>query len=868
MKPLRTTLSCVIVLFGLGSSLAAQTPASSTQGQESATPGSAGAPDSNFVDLAKRGKGKLKAAIQDYLDETNLTVGENPNGLWVETGTASVTGQPGSPTWGESRRFAFMQARLDAEARLVKSLSLQAQVATLLRVVRDDSVMPPSFAQPEGFEDRMKGKIEQLTEAQLDKALADLGEQAPPSAKLVEKRELYNRSLTKQSLQRACEKVSGFYILTTMEATDESSGRVSVGVIIGRRANTMGWISEVARGGGASGVPLQAPGRPMAERIAKDAAGLYDKFGVRVVADERGVVHLISYGQSAPDIRKGMDEEEIDQKIEGAESFAENDAINGMVEFLNSTLAWQRNVEEGQSVRQLETISQQQGADLTQKETVTDLIKKLRETTARFSTADLKGLKTYRQWQGNHPNFGNSLVGCVVIWSPESAASAQNYNRTAPAGTGPGFKPTGPKPGVRRSGNEDPPKEEKPLVEGGPNKAVPAAPVAVAPVDECDGTVAVGTGLSRETAVIEALEAAVRQKCGVSVASTTEISERVASTVADRRVNEACEEMRTSFASASLLSKDISVRTRGLINEYRVISEEPVGNGGRVRVSICAKVATFDPRNPRPGAKPTVIIATPTARVDAFEVNGSRVPASEVTRYIESGVSRELLRTKAFSLLERENLAALLGEQAFILTGVADIKEQVKLGKMLAADYLLFTEIEDLHAGEDEKVIKLTGNRIVKRYGAIKVAWKLVSVATREQIDSDVVSIAADEDGFKELGRRYPGSPIASALVSSALDRMVPDLSLRAAPVRIAQVVGKEVFINRGSSVVKAGTEYDIYRTSSELRDPASGRSLGNAETKVGRIRVERCETEFCVAQILSGEVGSEDAGSFCRTTR
>ena len=54
-------------------------------------------------------------------------------------------------------------------------------------------------------------------------------------------------------------------------------------------------------------------------------------------------------------------------------------------------------------------------------------------------------------------------------------------------------------------------------------------------------------------------------------------------------------------------------------------------------------------------------------------------------------------------------------------------------------------------------------------------------VEVRRQIE-EVFSIAVDEEGFKELGRRYPGSPIASALVSSALDRMVPDLSLRAAP--------------------------------------------------------------------------------------
>ena len=753
-----------------------------------------------------------------------------------------------------------MEARLAAEASLVKSISLKARVVTHQSVTSDDSVVAPAFSEPEGFEDRMRGKVEQLTEAVVDKALVDLGEEVPPTAKLVEKRELYNNSITKKSIQSACEKVTGFYILTTMEATEEASGRVAVGVIIGRRNNALGWINEVARGGGAVGVPRQEPGRPLEERVAKDAAGLYDKFGVRVVADERGVVHVISYGQSAPDIRKGMEEEEVDTKIDTAETYAENDAINGMVEFLNSTLAWQRNVEEGFSKKKLQTVSAEGGQQAEEIGWVTDLIKKLRETTTRFSSADMKGVTPFRKWQGNHPEFGNPLVGCVVIWSPETAASAMNYKRPASAGNASGFKPKGGTPGVRSSSNEDPPKKEEPVVQA------PASGSATAASQEgCDGTLAVGTGISRDSAVIDALEAAVRQQCGVAVASKTEVSERVATSLVDQRVNEACADMRSSFASTSLLSKDVSIRTRGLIKEYRVLSEETETDGRRFRVSICAQVAVFDPKNPRPGAKATLIVLPPTSRQDTYNCFGSRINATDVIRGLETELARDLFKIKAFTILERERLAAILGEQTFIASDLTKLQEKVKLGILSGGDLILISEIEDLLAVQDEKVIKLTGNRVVKRYGSAKINWRIVSVGTGEIVDQDTVSVPLDDEGFRQLGAKYPNAPVATALMSLASSRIAPEVALRAAPLRVAQVVGGTVFLNRGRETLKPGMEFAVYRQGVEMHDPNTGASLGRSESKVGMVKVERCEQDFSTATIVSGEIGTQDAGSMCR---
>ena len=382
----------------------------------------------------------------------------------------------------------------------------------------------------------------------------------------------------------------------------------------------------------------------------------------------------------------------------------------------------------------------------------------------------------------------------------------------------------------------------------------------------CEGTVAVGTGLSRDAATIEALEAAVRQQCGVAVASKTEISERVSKSLVSQRVDEACEDMRSSFSSASLMSKDVSVRTRGLIKEYRVLSEEMDSDGRRVRVSICAQVVQFDPKNPRPGAKPTLIVLTPTSRQASYNCFGSNISSSDVIRCLETEMARDLFKIKAFTILERERLAAILGEQAFIASDLTKIQEKAKLGIFSGGDLILLSEIEDLMAAQDEKVIKLTGNRVVKRYGTAKVNWRIVSVGTGEIIDQDTVNLPLDDEAFRQLGSKYPSTQVAAALMSLVSARIAPDVASRAAPLRVAQVVGGTVFLNRGRETLKPGMEFAVYRQGVEMHDPNTGASLGRSESKIGMVKVERCEQDFSTAIIISGEIGTQDASSMCRT--
>ena len=854
--------ACLIVLVvALPRPSMAQAPVAEQPGSPQVVNGAnAGAPDSGFVDLAKRGSSKLKQAIAEYLDECDLVKGENPNGIWIQTGTAEVAAPGGSPQFGESRRMAFLEASLRAQADLVKAVALKNAVLSMRELVDDSSMLTPKFMEPEGFDSRMESKVQQLSEATIDAALKKLGETPAPQAKLEAKRELYRKSLMRVSYSEAYSNVSGFSVLQTFEAVSENNtSRVSIGVVIGRRPNSLGWIGTVARGGGATGVPRDRPGKSLQERIPKDPTILFERFGTRLVADENGQVCIIAYGQSSPVIPKGTSDEVIDQIVETHESYAEQDAINALTEFLDSTVSWQRRQEERQEQRRTEVKSVVDGVTVTDQENPLDTIKKLDEKTVRWSKAVVKGATPHYTWQGNHPDFGNPLVGCVIVWSPSTAASAGRFNTSGSPG-GEGYKSKGPTPGVRRSREDDTPSGR------GGGMEPESAPEQQAFDSPCEGTEASGSGVDLDSATLAALTNAVRQRCGVAVQSSTTTEKVSASAVADIRVNEACQEMSSAFMSASLAKQDISVRTRGLVRSYRILEQVQTAGASGTQVAICADVVEFDPKNPRPGAKPTLVVLKPEASASSYSILGNSVPSSELIGVLESGISGAILKTRAFSILERERLGAVLGEQVIAASSLADIMEQAKLGKLLTADCILVTEIEDVNAVQEERVIKLTGTRLVKRNAFAKVTWKLISVGTGELLDQDSVSIALDDEGFNGLARQYPGSTVSSALMSSCVGKMVPVLVSSAAPLRIAQVVGNQVFLNRGRELLKPGQLYTVYRQASDLIDPSTGASLGRAESKVGVIKVERCESEFSLALVVSGELTTADSGAVCRS--
>lgn len=801
---------------------------------------------SRYPDLKKLASGALDAERDAWLAEQGLKLGpDNRDGLWILWAQASIGAPTTSDGWAKARLAAFAEARIKAETNYIRETAVRIEVETLRDYFADDSLRDPRNLELKGHDERIRAKVAQVGEALLDKALQDLEAKPTPGASLEDKRTLLKKTLRRVSFKQAAGQVGGMRIMTTMEGTSENGG-TSVGVILAWSRDNQRLAAAIASGRGMSDPKGAAAQKTLAERIPNDAEALYDRLGVRVLVDEKGDRVLVGYGQAAPLATSNMSEERMERVLEAARELAYDDALANMADFLNATLVYQSQSERSSEIEDYTAKFVQDGVSYEEEGVVRNFVDTLHEQAKRRALATARGSNRFLEWQGNHPDHGHPLVGCVVVWSPTTAKAVSDAQRGGAAGGTQGYDAKGATPGVRRSREDDGVPQGEGAVGGGGSIG-------------CEGVEAVGVGSDRASAVLEALQEAVRQVNGAKVSSDRVVSLKFEDAVTD---------MASSFRSQSLSAQDISVRTSGLVSSYEVLGETPEPTGGKVRVVVCAKVPRFDPGNPRPGARPTLVVLPPTAARSVFKVMGGNYNAIDATAALEAEMGRDLHKTRSFTLLERERLQAIVGEQALIASSLADLQEQVKLGRMLGADYLLVSSIQDLHADREEKTIQLTGRKVVKRHGTAVIDWRLISVATGEVRDTDQVSLSLDEESFAQLQARSPGAQVAPTILSACSQRMAADLGRRASPIVVVHVAGDEVYLNRGMGVIAQGEEFDVWRQGQQLVDPQSGRKLGGADSKVALVRVVRVEGDYSVARLVSGAVKAEDAGAICRTPR
>lgn len=107
--------------------------------------------------------------------------------------------------------------------------------------------------------------------------------------------------------------------------------------------------------------------------------------------------------------------------------------------------------------------------------------------------------------------------------------------------------------------------------------------------------------------------------------------------------------------------------------------------------------------------------------VSDFNVESEHSTYKFIGKGISTLVAGELRRSKSVKILERSQIKTIMEEQKLSLTGLVDENHQVELGKLLAADYIVFGEIIDM------------GNSLL-------VSVRMADVATSEVVWEDSLS--------------------------------------------------------------------------------------------------------------------------------
>tara|TARA_R110000772_G_scaffold41479_7_gene96588 strand:- start:43727 stop:44977 length:1251 start_codon:yes stop_codon:yes gene_type:complete len=344
-----------------------------------------------------------------------------------------------------------------------------------------------------------------------------------------------------------------------------------------------------------------------------------------------------------------------------------------------------------------------------------------------------------------------------------------------------------------------------------------------------------GYGGTQDEAIRSGLAAAVSQVNGTSLqADQVTASSNVTGAVSNK---DGVKEDVDVTLSASMSAR---TQTSGNIHSYDVLSLTKVDSGYEAKLRV--RVYRYD--TPASSARKRMALLQTKAKNGKYFVFRN-YSGLELAGLITSAMEQELVQTRKFAVLSRENLAEIGAELNLISSDATSREEKAKLGRMLGADFLLLPEIVSASGSTQSKTIKITGQTETWSSGAIAVSVKVIAVATGEVKYAEQYRAATTVENSR-------------GLVASVSKKAVTDIVERIYPKQIIKVSSSGVIINAGGRSVSLGQRYNVFRSGEVLFDPYTGESLGSEETLMGSIVVSKVLPKMSHAtKVAGGEFAS-----------
>jgi len=230
----------------------------------------------------------------------------------------------------------------------------------------------------------------------------------------------------------------------------------------------------------------------------------------------------------------------------------------------------------------------------------------------------------------------------------------------------------------------------------------------------------------------------------------------------------------------------------------------------------------------------------------------------------------ELAKSGKFIVVERDKMDKLMAEQKLGMTGAIDPNTAAKVGKILGLNAIVTGSISQF--GEEtegsEYLITQSKSQVVK----CTVDIRVVDAETGQVLYADSGSGLSKKHtgGVLGLGTRagydetLEGDALRAAIVKFT-NNIVEQVEKKPWSCRVADVDGQNIYLNAGSdSGLPVGLKLIVLRAGKVIKDPTSGLVIGNAETKIGEMKVVRYfGDDGSVAELKNGSMPS--AGDVAR---
>ena len=362
-----------------------------------------------------------------------------------------------------------------------------------------------------------------------------------------------------------------------------------------------------------------------------------------------------------------------------------------------------------------------------------------------------------------------------------------------------------------------------------------------------------GLGISEQEAVLNALQEATFQICGVRIQSTTETGSLLV-------------EDDSGITMVEQVNRQIKVRGRNSncgFDGYDILSLEH--DGAQTRASVQVRYSVYKVPGPAMKRRRLAVIDFPMDEVHLHGVGGGRQQRSDgqtvragidvdfkLVRNLQEGFRAKmeelLTQGRRFGVLDRKRQDVYDAERRLLQSADVSVQERSRLGKVLGVDYLLYGTVHRVLVQDQSRSIQLTGERIDEVYGAADVRFTVLAVATRQVKWSSSMSV----EKTSRVGNFRPEG-FAHALLDDVAARIVDELTENIYPPKIAKVLGQGQFVvNRGGNTVRPGDMFEIFALGDWIRDPDTGERLDRIELSVGIATIVTVKPKYSLARLIS----------------
>lgn len=242
------------------------------------------------------------------------------------------------------------------------------------------------------------------------------------------------------------------------------------------------------------------------------------------------------------------------------------------------------------------------------------------------------------------------------------------------------------------------------------------------------------------------------------------------------------------------------------------------------------------------------------AIVSIYKFNNEANAPDELFRTLRSRITNNIVNTRKFQVVDRENLKAILSEQNLANAGMTDAEDAPKSGKLRAAGYIIYGSV--LSLGIDGSGTQIGDLKAAKLTAKVEIQLRFGDAETGDIIATKTIIATKSQSRMESSGqvtRGNVGEQVIEDAIREAAKKVTAALTDLAFPSKILKVSATSVMINVTAEATELGAIYEVWDVGEELLDPDTGESLGVEEELVGEIQITRTKPKYSLAKPCGG---------------